>query len=351
MTKHALVGLVGLGMSACGGQQQPAPQSSYPTAAPAMLTSLRLSLAEGTSVCPGAVTPVQLVVAGTTRDGRQLATPTSFRQGQPWLEEHGLPWARFAVTASAGMVTPIDLYVPPPSMLDLVETSHVELRAQDLAQPGLVTSAQVPVDFKCGALLAMRGRNGGDGGTAGSPGASVEVRVGRLTSRVHGPLILARVDSYLGRFYYLLAPGGAPLTIDLRGGDGGAGGSGERTQLGYSGTNAYGDPVGASLDIQAPAGQGGAGGQGGAAVILVDKTDRLLASAIRIVNMGGNGGAPGENKRGTGSFEHVTGRGAEGPPGYAGPMTQVRYEDPKALFADEIALGYQLGWQSKTATR
>jgi hypothetical protein len=350
MMKRVLLGVVGLGVGACGGGQLP-PPSSAPSAAPPMLTSLRLALSEGSAVCPGAMTPMQMVVAGMTSDGRQLATPTSFRQGQPWLEEHGLPWARFSVTASAGMVTPIDLYVPPPSMLDLVETSHVEFRAQDRAQPGLVTSTQVPVDFKCGAFLAMRGRTGGEGGIAGSPGASVEVRVGRLTSRVHGPLILARVDSYLGRFYYLLAPGGAPLTIDLRGGDGGPGGSGERTQLGYSGYDRHGDPVGASLDIQASPGQGGAGGQGGAAVIHVDKTDRLLASAIRVINTGGNGGAPGENTRGTGAFEHVTARSSEGAPGYAGPQTQITFDDPKSLFADEIALGYQLGWQSKAAAR
>lgn len=319
-------------------------------ATPARLTSLALAPNEVRSICPGATPAVQMVVWGTTPAGAQLATPTSYRAGTAFLEEHGLPWARFRVTASVGQVTPIDFYVPP-NTLDLVERRTIEFNAQDLAQPGLVGQASVPVDFKCGAMLSLRGRNGGEGGMAGSPGASVEVRVGRLTSRAHGPLILARVDSPLGRYYYLLAPGGAPLTIDLRGGDGGAGGAGDKTSIGYYGTNRYGDPVGGSLDIQAAPGQGGQGGQGGSAVIRVDRSDRLLASAIRVINTGGEGGAPGENKQGVGAFEHTTARAGQGAPGYPGPRVEVVYEAPGSLFADEIALGYQIGWASVPGTK
>jgi len=346
-----------VGCLACGGSSGSEPSPSYPAAppmqAPPQLATLAIGLAEGSSICPAQDPPAQMLVSATMADGRQFATATHYRGGMVWNEEHGLPHDRFRITASAGAVTPIALYQPPTAAMAFAETSTVDVRVDDLAQPGLFASAQLPVDFKCGASVAFRGRNGGEGsngsaGQIGEAGGNVDVAVAHLASQAHGDLLLARVDGPTGRLYYLLQPGGAPLTIDLTGGDGGRGGEGMRASVGYTSTNSYGDSSRDTLSYQGPPGPGGAGGVGGTATIHVDASDRLLASAIHVINGGGRGGPPGQGN----------GQSGEGMPGHAGLPPRVVAEDPAQLFADEMEQGYPIVRKTpaaknraKTATR
>ncbi|HTL34834.1 MAG TPA: hypothetical protein VL326_17015 [Kofleriaceae bacterium] len=341
-----------VGCLACGGSSEGS-QVAYPAGppvavpAPPQLASLTIGLAEGSSICPASNPPAQLIVTGTMRDGRQLATATHYRGGMVWNEEHGLPHERFRITASAGAVTPIALYEAPTAAMALAETKTIDFRVDDLAQPGLFATVSVPVDFKCGASLALRGRNGGEGsngsaGQTGEMGGSVEVAVAHLDSQAHGDLLLARVDGPTGRLYYLLQPGGAPLTIDVSGGDGGKGGEGLKAAVGYTSTNNYGDSSRDTLSYEGPPGPGGQGGEGGTATIFVDAGDRLLASAIRVINAGGRGGPAGENKRGNGDFARVTAQAGDGMSGRAGQQVRVVPADPSALFADELQQGFPI---------
>lgn len=315
----------------------PAPQALPP----AQLQHIALAPADGaTAICPGA--PFQVVVTGTTTDNRQLATPTSYRGGLAWFEEHGLPWQRFQLTASVGGMTPAAMFVPPPSIFTLAETASVAIHAVDLANPRLVADAQFPVDFHCAQSLALRGQPGSSGangsaGQQGGMGGQVEIRVGRINTRAHGAVILARVDSSLGRTYYLLQPGGGALVVDLSGGAGGHGGEGLRASLQYRDTDADGNVDHSEVTYQGPPGPGGAGGPGGSAVIRVDGSDRLLAQAVKVYNPGGPGGEGGVNGRG---YRAVQAGG--GPAGPAGPLPQISYEDPSSLFADEIAQGFPI---------
>ena len=310
-------------------------------APPAQLQRIALAPADGASaICPGA--PFQVVVAGTTTDGRQLATPTSYRGGLAWFEEHGLPWQRFQLSASVGAISPAALFLPPPSIFTLAETTAVSVHAVDLANPRLVADAQFPVDFHCAQSLALRGQPGGGGvngsaGQQGGMGGQVEIRVGRINTRAHGAVILARVDSALGRNYYLLQPGGGALAIDLSGGPGGHGGEGLRASITYRDTDSQGNVDRSEVSYQGPPGPGGAGGPGGTALIRVDGSDRLLAQAIKVYNPGGAGGDGGVNGRGYGAVQ-----AGGGPAGPAGPLPQISYEDPSSLFADELAQGFPI---------
>jgi hypothetical protein len=315
--------------------------------APPQIATLAISLAEGESICPSATTPAQLLVSATMRDGRQFATATHYRGGMVWNEEHGLPHDRFRISASAGVVTPIALYQPPTAAMAFAETKTIDFRVDDLAQPGLFATVSIPVDFRCGASLALRGRNGGEGsngsaGQTGEMGGSVEVAVAHLDSQAHGDLLLARVDGPTGRLYYLLQPGGAPLTIDVSGGDGGKGGEGLKAAVGLSSSNSYGDRSQDTLSYEGPPGPGGQGGEGGTATIYVDGGDRLLASAIRVINAGGRGGPAGENKRGNGDFARVTAQAGDGMPGRNGQQVRVISADPSSLFADELQQGFPI---------
>lgn len=342
------VGLVVLA-SCSSGYHPDEPVSPMPPPAaavgPAQLAQIGVAPADGaTSICPGA--PFQVVVTGTTTDGHQLATPTSYRGGTVWYEEHGLPWARFRLTASIGGMSPAAIYTPPPSVFQLAEAPDVELRVQDLAQPTLTASMHVPVDFRCGQTLALRGQRGGAGangsaGQSGGAGASVQIAMGRLNTRAHGSLILARVDSPVGRNYYVLEPGGAALVVDLAGGDGGRGGEGLHAQLRYTDTDSSGYTDESKITYEGPPGPGGAGGPGGMAVIQVDASDRLLAHAVKVFNPGGPGGEGGVNGRGMSAV-----RGGVGPQGPAGPMPQVLLESPAVMFADEIAQGFPIAQEN-----
>src|SRR5262245_11052501 len=100
--------------AACSSSSQ-AYQTSPPPMAmqQAQLTSIALATNEGAPICPNAMPPVQLVVTGVASDGRQLATPTNYRMGTPYFEEHGLPWPRFRISASSGAVNGAAMYVPP----------------------------------------------------------------------------------------------------------------------------------------------------------------------------------------------------------------------------------------------
>ncbi len=325
------------------GYRADGPTTPPPVAAqaPAQLRQIALAPADGaTSICPGA--PFQVVVTGTDTAGRQLATPTSYRGGTVWYEEHGLPWQRFRLTTSVGGMTPAAMFAPPPSVFTLAETAAVQVTAQDLAQPNLTAQMSMPVDFRCGQALALRGQPGamganGSAGGMGGAGGQVQISVGRLDTRAHGAVILARVDSALGRNYYLLQPGGGALVVDLTGGDGGTGGEGLRASLQYTDTNAYGETDQSKVTYQGPPGPGGAGGAGGSALIRVDGNDRLLAQAVKVYNPGGSGGEGGVNGRGVGAVQ--AGAGPQGP---AGPLPQISYEDPALLFADEIAQGFPI---------
>jgi len=59
------------------------------------------------------------------------------------------------------------------------------------------------------------------------------------------------------------------------------------------------------------------------AVLRVDRSDRMLASVVRIVNPGGNAGA----------------------------AARVSYEDPATLFADEIARGMAIASRDVSGKR
>lgn len=330
-------------VAACGGPRAEGPALPPPpqAAPPAQLASIGLSPADGaTAICPGA--PFQVLISGSDTTGRQLATPTSYRGGTVWYEEHGLPWARFRITTNVGGMTPAAMFVPPPSIFDLAETKAIEVRAQDLAQPNLTSAITVPVDFHCGQSLALRGQQGapganGSAGQMGGAGGQVNISIGRLNTRAHGALILVRVDSGLGRNYYLLQPGGGALVVDLSGGPGGLGGEGLRASLQYTDTNANGDTDQSKITYQGPPGPGGSGGAGGTALIRVDGSDRLLAQAIKVYNPGGQGGEGGTNGRGAYAV-----RAGGGPIGPAGPLPQISYEDPSSIFADEIAQGFPI---------
>jgi hypothetical protein len=317
-----------------GGPTTPPPAAAMP---PAQLTQIGLAAGDGaTAICPGV--PFQVVVTGTDRTGRQLATPTSYRGGAIWYEEHGLPWQRFRLTASVGGITPAAMFAPPPSIFTLAETAAVQVTAQDLAQPNLTAQIRVPVDFHCGQAIAFRGQDGamganGSEGGAGGMGGQVQISVGRLETRAHGSVIVARVDSAFGRSYYLLQPGGGPLVVDLTGGNGGHGGEGMRASVQSTDTNAYGETSRSNVTYQGPPGPGGAGGAGGSALIRVDGNDRLLAQAVKVYNPGGAGGEGGMN----GLLQ--AGAGPQGP---AGPLPQISYEDPALLFGDEIAQGFPI---------
>lgn len=324
----------------------PAPPQAAP---PAQLRQIGLAPADGaTSICPGA--PFQVVVTGTATDGRTLATPTSYRGGAVWYEEHGLPWQRFQISSNVGSITPAAMFAPPPSIFTLAETSAVQLHAVDLANPQLTADLSMPVDFHCGQTLALRGQPGaaganGSAGQQGGMGGQVQISVGRINTHAHGAVIFARVDSALGRTYYLLQPGGGALVVDLSGGEGGAGGEGMHAQVEYRDTDSQGNVDRSQVTYQGPPGPGGAGGPGGNAVIRVDASDRLLAQAIKVYNPGGAGGAGGANGHGLAAVQ-----AGGGPMGPAGPLPQISYEDPSLIFADEIAQGFPVA-QSQVARR
>jgi hypothetical protein len=338
-------------LAACSsGYRADAPTTPAAQAAPpAQLRQIGLAAADGaTAICPGA--PFQVVVTGTAVDGRTVATPTSYRGGAVWYEEHGLPWQRFQITSSVGSMTPAAMFAPPPSIFTLAETRTVQLHAVDLANPQLTADLSVPVDFHCGQTLALRGQAGvpganGSAGQQGGMGGEVQISVGRLNTRAHGAVIFARVDSALGRNYFLLQPGGGALVVDLGGGDGGRGGEGMHAQVEYRDTDSQGNVDRSQVTYQGPPGPGGAGGPGGSAVIRVDASDRLLAQAVTVYNPGGAGGAGGVNGRG---FAAVQAGG--GPQGAPGPRPQISYEDPSAIFADEIAQGFPIA-QPQVARR
>ena len=331
-------------LSACSsgyrpdGQTTPAAPAMAP---PAQLRQIALAPADGaTAICPGA--PFQVVVTGTAADGRQLATPTSYRGGAVWYEEHGLPWQRFQISSSVGSITPAAMFAPPPSIFTLAETTTVAVHAVDLANPQLTADASFPVDFHCAQALSLRGQPGtpganGSSGQQGGMGGQVEIRIGRLATRAHGNVILARVDSALGRNYYLLQPGGGALVVDLAGGPGGAGGEGLHASLEYRDTDSEGNVDRSSVTYQGPPGPGGAGGPGGSAIVRVDGSDRLLVQAVKVYNPGGPGGEGGRNGRGFGAVQ-----AGGGPAGPAGPLPQISYEDPASLFGEEIAQGFPI---------
>jgi hypothetical protein len=329
-------------LAACSsGYRADAPTTPPPPQAlpPAQLRAIGLAPADGaTSICPGA--PFQVVVTGTSSDGRQLATPTSYRGGTVWYEEHGLPWQRFQITASVGAITPAAMFSPPPSIFTLAETASVHLHAVDLANPQLAADLDMPVDFHCAQALALRGQPGaaganGSSGQQGGMGGQVQISIGRLNTRAHGAVILARVDSALGRNYYLLQPGGGALVVDLSGGEGGAGGEGLHAAIEYRDTDSQGNVDRSEVTYQGPPGPGGAGGPGGTAVIHVDASDRLLAQAVKVYNPGGRGGAGGTNGRGMRAVQ-----AGGGPMGPAGALPQISYEDPSSIFAEELAQGF-----------
>ena len=90
MKRLSLVVVAACGGPAAEGPALPPPQQAAP---PAQLAQIGLTPGDGaTAICPGA--PFQVVVTATDTRGRQLATPTSYRGGAVWYEEHGLPWAR-----------------------------------------------------------------------------------------------------------------------------------------------------------------------------------------------------------------------------------------------------------------
>jgi hypothetical protein len=337
MKRLSLVVVAACGGPAAEGPALPPPQQAAP---PAQLAQIGLMPADGaTAICPGA--PFQVVVTATDTRGRKLATPTSYRGGAVWYEEHGLPWARFRLTSNVGGITPAAMFVPPPSIFDLAETKAVELRAQDLAQPNLTAAISVPVDFHCGQALALRGQQGASGtngaaGQMGGAGGQVNIAIGRLDTRAHGSVILVRVDSGLGRNYYLLQPGGGALVVDLSGGPGGAGGEGLHASMQYTDTNSDGTTDQSKITYQGPPGPGGSGGAGGSALIRIDASDRLLAQAVKVYNPGGPGGEGGVNRGAYGS------QGGTGPMGPAGPLPQITYEDPASIFGEEIAQGFPI---------
>ena len=348
MTRLAIVLLAGC--SAGYRADEPTTPAAAPQALPpAQLRQIALAPADGaTAICPGA--PFQVVVTGTTADGRQLATPTSYRGGAVWYEEHGLPWQRFQITSSVGSITPAAMFAAPPSIFTLAETTSVQLHAVDLANPRNVADLAMPVDFHCGQLLAMRGQPGaaganGSAGQQGGMGGQVQISIGRINTRAHGAVILARVDSAMGRNYYLLQPGGGALVVDLTGGAGGTGGEGMHQRIEYRDTDSQGNTDRSAITYDGPPGPGGAGGPGGSATILVDANDRLLAQAIKVYNGGGAGGEGGQNGRG-----YAAPKAGNGPIGPQGPMPQISYEDPSVIFADEIAQGFPIA-QPQVARR
>jgi len=84
-------------------------------------------------VCPWSSPPLQIQV--TARPATVTASARRATTARAWCgQEHGLPAARFRMSASVGSLTPIGIYVPPPNMLDLAEVAAVEYRAQDIAQ-------------------------------------------------------------------------------------------------------------------------------------------------------------------------------------------------------------------------
>ena len=207
------------------------------------------------------------------------------------------------------------MFAAPPSIFTLAETASVQLHAVDLANPQLVADLSMPVDFHCSQTLALRGQPGaaganGSAGQQGGMGGQVQISVGRLNTHAHGAVIFARVDSALGRTYYLLQPGGGALVVDLSGGDGGRGGEGLHAQVEYRDTDSQGNVDRSQITYQGPPGPGGAGGPGGSAVIRVDANDRLLAQAVKVYNPGGPGGRGGVNGRGIGAVQAGGGRWA-----------------------------------------
>ena len=185
-------------------------------------------------------------VTGTATDGRTLATPTSYRGGAVWSEEHGLPWQRFQISSNVGSITPAAMFAPPPSIFTLAETSAVQLHAVDLANPQLTADLQragrlsLRPDARARAVSRARRARTGSAGQQGGMGGQVQISVGRINTHAHGTVIFARVDSALGRTYYLLQPGGGALVVDLSGGEGGAGGEGMHAQVEYRDTDSQG---------------------------------------------------------------------------------------------------------------
>ena len=320
---------------------QPAP--------PAQLRQIGLAPADGaTAICPGA--PFQVVVTGTATDGRTLATPTSYRGGAVWYEEHGLPWQRFQITSSVGSITPAAMFAPPPSIFTLAETSAVQLHAVDLANPQLVADLSMPVDFHCGQTLALRGQPGaaganGSSGQQGGMGGQVQISVGRMNTHAHGAVIFARVDSALGRTYYLLQPGGGALVVDLSGGAGGGGGEGLHAQVEYRDTDSQGNVDRSQDHVPGSAGPGRrrwSGRQRG------DPRRRERPAA----RAGRQGLQPGRCRRDRRCQRSWPRRGAGGRRSH-GPGRSAAadsYEDPSLIFADEIAQGFPVA-QPEVARR
>ena len=128
-------------------------------------------------------------------------------------------------------------------------------------------------------------------------------------------LALAKASPSLGGpIYFVLTPG-RRLGLNVRGGDGGAGG------------------IATVSGVRLTGGLGGDGGNGGRVLVRVDARHPELRAVVAVVSPGGNGGRGGSNDDYSGSSASAGRAGRPGPP------ARFENDEPAVMFKDEIEVG------------
>jgi hypothetical protein len=275
---------------------------------------LALGLVSGaTRWCPSSTPAAQL--RATVRRGPLLITTSARRAaGAPPDPHEGLSFAEFALSMSPGSLSPDWVLTPPGQLTQLLAPSPaIDIAAHLVRKPAVATTLRLGLTFDCDQQAAFSGRPGRAGVNAG-PGEDGEAGLDVVFSVAYAQpapgqkvVVVKAVPSAGPATYFVLAPG-RRLTVEIRGGDGGAGGEPLEVGLGFTG------------------GLGGDGGNGGRSLIRFDGRHPELRALFDIVNPGGRGGEGG------------AGKASAGRPGRPGA---AHYEsaDAEAMFADEIAAG------------
>jgi hypothetical protein len=347
----------------------PMPLSQEPGPRAEDIQAVELSTFDGRETyCQGGMPPKLRLTLTTAEGGRHESV-----QGGEGGELFGL----FQWSASLGRISKRGRWEPPVDSLRATQR-QVVITAALAAKPTVSARLTLTPEFKCERIADFRGARGktgksgangamgqdgsssqpkggrggnGEAGGAGGPGGdalSVEVALAYVRHFQRGTLVLVRVQQVGGtkRAYYLLELAGAPLMVDVSGGQGGPGGwggSGGNGGLGYSGSlgGSCCDNHGGDGGDGGPGGPGGNGGRGGGITVRFDSSYAELKEHIRLFNSpglegeGGSGGSPGSPGPG-GQFGNSGPHGAVGQPGTAGPEPQFVPDSASSVFTERF---------------
>ena len=212
-----------------------------------------------TTFCPYAG-PMMLKAVATTKDGRYETAP--YTSGFAPLPDEALVWRADLGTAGPGArYTPSnDIFAP--LLRDVTITASLRDR------PSVKATLSLKANYGCGVMVDLRGAAGTAPGGRGGNGRTAHVALAYLQG-IDRVVAVARVtipEQPGWTAYYVLEPGGKPLTVNVSGGAGGAGG---------------------------PTGDGGAGGDGGTVIVQHDAKHPELAALVYVDTRGGDGGFAG----------------------------------------------------------